>query len=168
MNKADQSKLKLTRAMLDLLGKKSFSEISIQDIVDLAGVSRMAFYRNYHNKIEIVRDYVHQVTQDFIVHKEVDYDERCFHDYLVVLFEHLKEQEQLGRLLYRSKLLYLVKDEFDEIFASKAKSLEKKYNYCFIAGGLYNIYYYWLAGGCRETPEALAEMFVDFWSSGQC
>lgn len=160
MNKADQSKLKLTEAMLDLLAQKPFGEITIQNIVDRAGVSRMAFYRNYRNKLEIVKIYLDEVTSNFIKEKHVDYHPEYFHEYLVILFTHLQAQEKLGRLLYKSNLLYLVKDQFDRIFANKAHDLREEYNYRFVAGVLYNIYSFWLANGCQETPEELAEMLA--------
>ena len=41
---------------------------------------------------------------------------------------------------------------------------KEEYNYYFVSGGLYNIYYNWLISGCKETPEELANMFMDFFT----
>ena len=40
-------------ALLRLMDVKSYENITITDITNLAGVSRMAYYRNYKNKDEI-------------------------------------------------------------------------------------------------------------------
>ena len=41
-------------ALLQLLGKKELTKISISELVKRAGVSRAAFYRNYDSKEEIL------------------------------------------------------------------------------------------------------------------
>ncbi|MCI8778581.1 MAG: hypothetical protein HFI87_05475 [Bacilli bacterium] len=49
------------------------------------------------------------------------------------------------------------------MFYNKAKNKKEEYNYRFIAGGLYNVYYSWLINGCIETPKEIALMFLDFF-----
>ena len=44
----------IVTALLRLMETKSYQSISITDITNLAGVSRMAYYRNYKNKDEIL------------------------------------------------------------------------------------------------------------------
>ena len=41
-------------ALMILMEKKDFKEISITEITKKAGVSRMAFYRNYDEKEDII------------------------------------------------------------------------------------------------------------------
>ena len=44
----------IVTALLRLMDTKNYSDISITEITNLAGVSRMAYYRNYKNKDEIL------------------------------------------------------------------------------------------------------------------
>ena len=42
-------------SMLDLLKVKDFDKISIIEIIELAGVSRNSFYRNFKSKEELLQ-----------------------------------------------------------------------------------------------------------------
>ena len=52
----------IVTALLRLMKVKSYSSISITDITNLAGVSRMAYYRNYKSKDDILIN--HLVDQE--------------------------------------------------------------------------------------------------------
>jgi len=41
-----------------IMKRKDFNEISITEITQKAGVSRMAFYRNYKSKEDIIINYI--------------------------------------------------------------------------------------------------------------
>ncbi|GGE38284.1 TetR/AcrR family transcriptional regulator [Streptococcus himalayensis] len=57
----------LTTALLLLLNEKDFSQISITELCQKAGVSRTAFYRNYKTKDEVLDDqimtYINELRQ---------------------------------------------------------------------------------------------------------
>ena len=44
-------------ALLILMNEKDFDDISITEICNKAGVSRMAYYRNYYTKKDIILEY---------------------------------------------------------------------------------------------------------------
>ena len=45
---------KIADAFIEVLMQKSFSSIKVKDIVDVAGVSHMTFYRNFSDKYDLV------------------------------------------------------------------------------------------------------------------
>lgn len=47
----------LTIALFQLLQKKELDQIKVTELIKRAGVSRMAFYRNYHSLAEILEQY---------------------------------------------------------------------------------------------------------------
>lgn len=161
--KTDLSKKYIAEALIFLMKKKDFNLITNKDITDKAGLSHITYYRKFKSKDEIIKYYLDDITNKFIKEKEVNYNPSHFKDYLITLFSHLKEKEEIGILLYKANLIHYIKDEFDKIFQNKAKTTKEKYNYSFVAGGLYNIYYFWLIDGCKEKPEELANMFIDFF-----
>ena len=58
MDKATQSKERLSDALLELLKTVPYEDITVQRISDHAGVSRMAFYRNFDSKDDVIRYYL--------------------------------------------------------------------------------------------------------------
>ena len=48
----------IVTALLRLMEVKSYPSITITDITNLAGVSRMAYYRNYKTKDDILINYL--------------------------------------------------------------------------------------------------------------
>ena len=44
----------ITGAMIELLEKKDYTHITVQDLVDRAGVCRASFYRNYFTMDEVI------------------------------------------------------------------------------------------------------------------
>ncbi len=59
----------LYAALLQLMERKPYKEISVTELVKTAGVSRMAFYRNYQDKSEILTDHLREIM--------CSYQERC-------------------------------------------------------------------------------------------
>lgn len=76
MTKAEQSKRAISEALLRLLKHHEYGKITLQAIVDEAGVSRMAFYRNFESKDAVIKYYLDQVTDNFIVEYDVDFENK--------------------------------------------------------------------------------------------
>lgn len=165
MDKATQSKEAISNSLMQLLNEKEYFKITIQDIVDRAKVSRMAFYRNFNNKDEIIKYYLDNITDNFIKSSKIIYDPNNFSTYIIKLFTHLENNKDIGILLYKANMFHYLKDEFDRIFLSKANSQSEEYLYAFLSGGLYNIYYYWIKNNCKETSQELANIFDNFYIS---
>lgn len=59
-------------ALLQLMREKDYKEITITDITRKAGVSRMAYYRNYRDKDEILTKRLAKSFLDFVYQLEAD------------------------------------------------------------------------------------------------
>ena len=149
----------IVQSVLNLMDEQPFASISIQNIVDAAGVSRMAYYRNFSSKEDILRYHIDVVMQGFIANWEKE-NPRNFQEYLVLLFNYLLSQKELGLKLSRAGMLYLSKEAFDKGTLAYATDIKGIYNMCFFSGGLFNMYKYWLENGCKETPKQLSEFFA--------
>lgn len=157
------SKKCIADALIALMRKKDFDKITNKNITDKAGLSHITIYRNFKSKDEIIKYHLDLITNEFIKTKKINYNPNHFKEYLIVLFTHLKEHQDICDILYKANLIHLIKDEFDKIFYNKATSKSEQYNYCFISGGLYNVFYNWLIEGCKETPNEIANMFMNFY-----
>ena len=70
VNKATNMQNMITKesiftALMILMKKKNFKEISITEITNKAGVSRMAFYRNYNIKEDIITTYIDELLKEY-------------------------------------------------------------------------------------------------------
>lgn len=54
MNNEQKAKDYITEALLQLMEKNDYQDISITDITKKAGVNRVTFYRNFNNKDEVI------------------------------------------------------------------------------------------------------------------
>ncbi|HVU13633.1 MAG TPA: TetR/AcrR family transcriptional regulator [Phototrophicaceae bacterium] len=54
----------LQKALIDLIEDYDYGDISIQMIADQANVARITFYRHYHDKNELLMDYIESVREE--------------------------------------------------------------------------------------------------------
>lgn len=157
MKKAEQSRRAISEALLRLMKTREYSKITLQNIVDEAGVSRMAFYRNFESKEGVIRYWLKGVTEQFVAKSGISYKNDAPRDYFITLFTHLAGYREICEALYKAGLSYLLKDEFDRVFLSIHGGEYDDYKSYFHAGGIYNVFLLWLMRGCPEAPEELAD-----------
>ena len=147
----------ITEALLILLRDKEYKDISITEICKKAGVTRMSFYRNFESKEDILLKKVRNVTDSFVKESGISYKSDTVSSYFVKLFTHMQQQKDLCAALNKAGLIYMVKDEFDRVFLNTYKNEYDEYKSIFLAGGIYNVFLFWLINGCRDDPETLAQ-----------
>lgn len=152
----------LTDALLDLLSEKPLEDILIRELIERAGVSKASFYRNFNSKEDILRRHTDSVTMEFIKAQKLKFDTKHFSEYMVTLFEHLENNKDVCLILLNNHLLYIIGDLFDKYFLKNAASPDQQYKQMFASGGFYNIFKFWLMGGCKESPKELSDMFFDY------
>ena len=151
----------ITDALFSLMKKKDYNNISITEICEKAGTGRMSFYRNFNSKEDIIMKWIDDITNEFLQNSDISYKNDSTKDYFVKLFTHLNKYKERGKLICDSNLTHLLKSEFDKILLEIYKTEYSSYKSYFIAGGIFNVYYYWLISGCKESPEELANKMVD-------
>ena len=151
----------ITDALLLLMQNKEYKDISITEICEKAGVTRMSFYRNFESKEDILKKWIVSVTDTFLEVSGISYKNDSNRDYFVKLFTHLKQYKEVCMAMYKANLIYLVKEQFDRGFLSIYHDEYDDYKSYFLAGGIYNMFLLWLMNGCIETPEELADRMND-------
>ena len=150
----------ITEALLIMMHKQDFAGITITDITKKAGVGRVSFYRNFNSKEDVIGKHLSAITDDFLTRMNFDFRSDAHKFYIMGLFLHLESHKELIRTLYKAGLLFMIKDEFDRAFLRRADEKTPKYACYMAAGAYYNLFYYWVLGGFKETPEQLAD--IDF------
>ena len=77
----------ITEALLSLLEKKEYKDISITEICKKAGVTRMSFYRNFESREDILFKKVRNVTDSFLKESAISYKNDTASEYFLKLFQ---------------------------------------------------------------------------------
>ena len=154
----------ITNSLFDLMKVKPYNNISITEITDKANVNRVSFYRNFTSKEDIIDKWIKSTTQNFLSKSDISYQKDSTIDYFTKLFTHLEKYKTEALLIYKANLFNLLKNEFDTNLINLHKKEYSNYKSYFLAGGIFNVYYFWLINGCKETPQQVAEKLVDLMS----
>ena len=154
----------ITNSLFELMKKKPYVEISITDITDNTKVHRASFYRNFTSKEDVIVQWIKSTTQNFLSKSDISYQKDSTIEYFTKLFTHLEKYKTEAMLIYKANLFNLLKDEFDDNLINLHQKEYSNYKSYFLAGGIFNVYYFWLINGCIETPQQVAEKLVDLMS----
>jgi len=153
----------LKTAMIQLAKEKDYNEITITALCKRAGVSRMAFYRNY----QIPNDVIYEIARDLntYVINLVGSPFRCTVDrrWYIQVFESIALHREEMSLMFQENFQYQwMKIVNDFAVHDPRFSPEKKYQRMMWAGGFENVVSYWLNNGMTEPPEELADYCLQY------
>ena len=161
MNNKNQGVTELiTDNFFALLQRKGFTEISISEIVQHAGVGRASFYRNFSSKEDIAKRWTFEVTKRFLSEsgiKDLPYGSR---DYFIKLFTHLYATRVRAKLICDANLIYILRNEFNNSYLNSHIG-EDEYQSYYLIGGIFNVFLHWLLKGCQESPDQIANKIIE-------
>lgn len=159
----------MVKALIELLKEKTISAISISEITQKAGVSRMTFYRNYQSKEEIFEKYLDYLFEEY--HKSVLENGRhaSFIRYENVLlgFEFFRKEAELIICLLENNLIgslreKIINNELDLSLSSQSDA-ESRYLTIAYANALFGVMTSWVQEGMKEEPEKLAKLICELY-----
>ena len=159
----EQSK-KLTResivtALVLLFAEKPYEKITVTDIAKKAGVSRTAFYSNFENKEEVVKEFGKNVISEltgFFSGERYDGDGRTL---LLDVFNAIKQNPERSKLLFGSKQIVYVLMGGGTVLDSLMPADGKfgVYNVLATEAALKKVIVEWFRRGMIESPEEMAD-----------
>ncbi len=151
----------ITNALFTLMKRKKYDDISITEITNKAGVGRVSFYRNFNSKEDIIKNWIEDTTNNFLKSSDINFKKDSTKDYFIKLFNHLEKYKEESFLIYKANLIHLLKSVFENKLLSIHQKEYDNYKSYFLAGGIFNVYYFWLINGCKESSEEIADKLVD-------
>ena len=157
-------------ALMLLMKTKEFHKLSITEVTTKAGVSRMAFYRNYEVLEDVITDYLDTFFAKY-EKKVSDIGLNNTYDIVLMFFSSFKTEKTLMMNLIDSNLSYLLLDKSNsfleeickEFVCDKFYSPEKeKYTIKFLCGGFFNMLVEWVLSDFKEDEEYMAELFCEY------
>ena len=168
-------KNQITEGLFSLLRKKSFSEITVTDIVKEANVARASYYRNFQNKEEIIETAMDSLRDELMADIQYDDDEHIFNQgnaragFEKALTCCLVRKSDL-LTLYHNGFGSLIQQTFNRYIMEFAGNMPvnstERYKLFFIAGAVTNVLIEWLNDGAKEPPREIAALCIDYFSGG--
>lgn len=153
---------KITNALLSLMEEQDYKNISVTDIVNKAGLSRVTYYRHFNNKEEIIIRFFELTKNRFKDQLNISAGENVNNELVILalfLFfkANLKANQCLRKAGLDGELLKFLSTEFLE---NLPVQLDKFYAY-FVAGALYNVLIKWLDNDCKDSIEEVSKPFIE-------
>ena len=142
-----------------LLKEKKYENISIQEICNKAGVSRVTFYRNFKDKLEIIHGYFQSMIRQFV--KDMGAVNTNYRDVAYHCFTFLKKEKEKVNSLIDNNLEYLYLDllnnSLTKNFINDNMGNELLAN--IYSGAIYNLSIWWVKNDCKEDINKLVDTF---------
>ena len=165
MNNAEQKAFFqqcLYTALMALMQEKKFEKISVGEICQRAGVSRMTYYRSYNNKEDILLQHLDECFAAFLEGLDV----RDFYGVALSFFRFWQGEDQVFlAAVIRSGLSAHLMDKFyhylDQLYSGMelGKNVDS-YVLSFLSGGLYKMLIDWMMHGAVTEPEEMADFLA--------
>ena len=160
------SKDYLTTALLQLLEKNTYSSITVSQVVRRAGVSRMAFYRNFTSLDDVLVEYFSAIIgerfADIIHHvsstEKLTSLENFFKEFATSLELSVSQgYEAIVRRVFNENMqhFYSSLPLFDAL-----KEPQKRYYITFMSDGVYSIWREWLISGQKESLDTIHQLLA--------
>ncbi len=146
---------KIEKAFINMLQSKDIKNISVTDICKETGLNRSTFYANFIDVYDLADKLREKLEKDFNSHFTETTNQSA-----ETMFRHIYENQIFYKTYF--KLGYDERHQsyiYDTMRAENDfKGKHIKYHIEFFRNGLNSIIKMWLADGCRETPEEMAEI----------
>ncbi len=154
-----ESQEKIEKAFIELLQTSDIKDITVSDLIKITDLNRSTFYANYIDIFDLA-DKTREKLESEFSNLFADYDYFNEHTGALKMFRHIKENQifykTYFKLCYDDRHLISV---YDPKRAAK-EQIDSLVNYHieFFRNGLNAIIKLWLANGCKESPEEMAEV----------
>ena len=142
----------IKRALIDLMHKKPYDDISMTAIINKSGVSRSGVYRNYKSKDAIMLDIYKEPIDEVIS----GLGESIF-DNMELIFRIGKKHEKAFRIMIDAGLEHNILDIMNERYGDASISF-----YIPLWNGMiYNAFFEWIKSGTSEPVDAVVARVIE-------
>lgn len=155
-------------ALIQLMEKKPFEEISITDITKKAGVSRNAYYRNYSSKEDILSQYLQNIlNQISYVLKKYDPVTETRKSWIALL-ETSKDFSSQYKLLLKAGYGESIKNELQQAMNQGISPDNDAlyYSNCYWAGAICSILFEWIKNDMKPSVQRMADIGCHLMQNG--
>ncbi|MBR1781724.1 MAG: TetR/AcrR family transcriptional regulator [Oscillospiraceae bacterium] len=144
----------LRTAMFKLMNQENFERITITEIAKRAGVSRLAFYRNYESKEALVADLCQHLFEQLrtsLTSERFLTDRRAWY---VSFFQTIRENREYFEIYQKANLRLSDGIILEAVYP--VSSTEEHYTRAASEGAFLSVLTEWFRSGMQESPEEMA------------
>lgn len=150
-------------AFKQLLKSKKYDDISVCDITEKAGVSRMSFYRNFKSKDDLLYQGIDVIFNN--LRKEfLKSENKSIYTISKLIFETFKcYKDQLFSIAGHKVAQHIIEEvpeKLKENTATDYMNKTSKYVPVFYYGALTTVLFNWLKSGAEESPDEMAKLIA--------
>ena len=157
----------LQLSLVHLMGEKPYEKISVSEIVRRAGVSRMAFYRNYSGKEDILQELGEEIIKRIAMISERPEMHDNPRQWFEVIFRTVKKDKDIIALFDQAGILK------HELFFGKTISKllsptndpEKKYLRLAAEAAILQILVSWFRDGMQEDEKQMTDICMNIFDN---
>lgn len=163
-HKDNLTKNYIFEAYYNLLKKQPCSEISVSDICEKAGVSRMSFYRNFKSKEDLIYKSIGRIIQDL---KDNLLKHENINQYIVtkeifIIAKHYKDAfNAFKNSNYAEQFVDTISDKLFSFAPEDMINPSRKYTPVFFFSALAGVLNAWIRNGTKETPDEMAKLICE-------
>ena len=143
-------------AMFKLMNQEHFDKITITEIAKRAGVSRLAFYRNYDSKEALVADLCQSLFTELRKSLTSDQFRTDRKGWYRDFFETIRDNSEYFQIYLDANLKLADGLVLETVYP--VSSVEDHYARAASEGAFLSVLTDWFKGGMRETPEKMADI----------
>lgn len=162
---------KVSGALVDLIKEKRFDDITVQNLIDRAGVGRSTFYTHFRDKEDAFDEQWEQFNRHLA--DQIKWDKAGKDSFFPVtfVFQHLQESQSFyqglvrsGKVdaIFKSGVQYLsvnIEAALKQQFKSQQVAIPVPVLSHYLAHEFFGLLQWWLDAHMPYTPEAMDEMF---------
>jgi AcrR family transcriptional regulator len=162
----------LRQALVELILRKGYERITVQDIIDHADVGRSTFYAHYTDKDDLLLSGLEELTVTFEEHMERHFATRGHPNPVLALFQHADQERDLYRALagrrgaevmregLRRRIGEIGARHIHEFLPGHDVGLPREVAAEFVLSSLMGLLMWWLDNDLPHPPERMADMYM--------
>ncbi len=150
------------KALFCLMELKSFSDITITELIKKAGIARATYYRNYSSKEAVLEEYIDDILHAFNAEYPVkSISDRFTTQHILCVLDYVSRYHKELQILHKCGLSSIYLDRMNrylfKITLNGPIGMKEKFDLYAYAGAEFNIIFNWLIDDMKESPYAIAE-----------
>lgn len=170
-----RTKNNILEALIDLLKKKNFDQITVKEICDKATISRSGFYLHYTDKYDLVKKYQFELMRKGMTVFATNFGKNKRKMILEALNNFQHEGQLLGLLISKngsSEIKEQVKQSMREnaqknmlpyLKIASENETQRRYLLSFFSNAIFGVLQEWVDTGQKESPEELVSILENFF-----
>lgn len=153
----------LKTALVILAREKSYKDISVTELCKKAGVSRMAFYRNYRITKDIFNEIALDINKEILNSVGSPFRAHTAKEWYIEAFQIIAKNRDAISLMFEEEFLREWMNTVNGLVVHDDSFCEEKtYQRLMWSGGYENAIAHWLKNGMKETPEQMADYCIKY------